>query len=481
MNPRLCFSVLLALACSPSVSFAMNDGAIFTTNRFGLQVTGNLYPRAPAVYLAGGPVPGTNCAPPGLQDGLYYFQVTDPTGLVLLSVDKTIDERLVQVASGVISTYLGRSHVVRPDGPCSSRIVQLMPFESAPNGGNLYKLWVTRVEDFDPNGSGFFGFQPGASRTDTFRIGEGAPPLTALLSGAKFFDANQNGLWEQGDPLEVPIPGWRIELVRNGLVEDLTFTDENGEYSFLRNRDGASYTIREVAPGGFIGDNVPGAVWLAKTPREFTVNASTEIVAVPPFGNVSYGVTPGVGRSKGFWHNQNGRALLEVCDPSWRDALTSPNGNLLCLRRPVSSDDPALSIFAPSPPPTPFSSSFNQLSGWIVGLGSNGHAGYILSREVAAAVLNSRCGGMQFNAYIDRFQNGVLVSFEDMLTGVQQLLCAPGAGLTGPHDPYQALRDLMLGCINEFGSINNTGDPNSSQVVFGPDSSPRGFNSPYIF
>lgn len=467
----------LAILVSPLFAGA---GQAFTTSRFGTLAPGNLFPRSAAVYLAGGPGPGAPCNAPGLTDGLYYFQVTDPAGSVLLSLDKSIEQRLFAVTGGVISNFLGAGHNVLGVGPCESSIIQLMPFKPVPVGDE-YRVWITRVEDYDPLLSGFFGFRAEVSKTANFRIGELSSNPQTLIRGAKFFDANADGVWNTADPLEVAIPGWRIEILRAGALDGVTFTDDNGEYVFLRNRDETQYTVREVAPGGFIDDSVPGAVWLAKTPREFTVAASEPEVVVPPFGNISFSVRPFVGRTKGFWHNNNGRALLQACDPQWRDALTTWNGAPLCFRRNVSSADPLASIFAPLQPPTPFSTAFDDFAAWIVGSPASGHAGFILSTQVAAAVLNRSCGEMQFDAYIDRFQNGVLVSLEDMLTGVQQLLCDPGAGLTGPHDPNQALRAAMLGCINEFGSINNTGDPNSPQIVFGPDSSPRSFSTPYMF
>ena len=481
MNLRSCVLSLLTLTSAICGTANATEGAAFTTSRFGTLAPGNLYPRAAAVYLALGPGPGVACNEPGLADGLYYFQVTDPSGSTLLSTDKSVEDRLVLVSRGVLSNFLGTGHTVLPSGPCSSKIVQLMPFESAPNGGIEYRVWITRVEDYATDLSGFFGFQADRSLTSNFRIGAlQANPQTRLV-GHKFFDANENGAWDTSDPREIPIPGWRVEIQRNGVLEDVTFTNADGQYEFLRNRDGSAYTLREVAPGGFIGDNVPGAVWLAKTPRQFTVIADQPEVVVPPFGNVSFSVRPLVGRTKGYWHNNNGRADLELCDPLWRSALTTWNNAPLCLRRSVSSADPALSIFAPLAPPAPFATAFDDFAAWIVGNPANGHAGFILSTQVAAAVLNRNCGQMQFNAYIDRFQNGVLVSFDDMLTGVQALLCDPGAGLTGPNDSNQALRDAMLGCINEFRSINNTGDASAPQVVFGPDAVPRTFVSPYFF
>src|SRR5260370_6603075 len=52
-------------------------GAIFTTNSHGTAVNANIYQLSGDVYVSGGP---QNEHPPGLPDGTYYFQVTDPGG-----------------------------------------------------------------------------------------------------------------------------------------------------------------------------------------------------------------------------------------------------------------------------------------------------------------------------------------------------------------------------------------------------------------
>jgi hypothetical protein len=52
--------------------------------------------------------------------------------------------------------------------------------------------------------------------------------------------------------------------------------------------------------------------------------------------------------------------------------------------------------------------------------------------------------------------------------------------MTGPHDPEQALREAMLHCLNEFGTINNSGDPAAAQVVYGPSDVTPPFSSPYL-
>src|SRR5215469_2032819 len=77
---------------------AQLSGAIYTTTSTGTTVNGNIYGLKTDVYLNGGP---QNKKDPGLPDGTYYFQVTDPSGAVLLSADD-ISCRQVVVSGGRI-------------------------------------------------------------------------------------------------------------------------------------------------------------------------------------------------------------------------------------------------------------------------------------------------------------------------------------------------------------------------------------------
>lgn len=470
-------AVLLAQLFLTSL-VAQTTGAIHTSDRTGNVVDGNTYNRDRDVYLLGGPGANAPCSAAGLPDGNYYFQVTDPSGAALLSLDSILDREVV-VSGGVITRHVTGTHRTY-NGPCGSKVVQLIPFAPTPNAGGEYKVWLTPVAAFDLAGGGFHGFQARASKTDNFKIKSGRRTDQSVITGYKFFDHSEDGIWNPGtDPAEVPIGGWRIEILRNGVLDGVTYTDEAGRYTFLRDQDDTTWTIREIAPGGFIGDGIAGAIWLAMTPRSGTVVTNADQVRGPDFGNLSFEVKPGVGRTKGFWHNQNGRDMLAVCDPHWREVLTVRNGIPICLRRNISSPDPLVSIFAPLPLPATFAQAHDDFANWIVGDPALGHGGFILSTQVAAAILNRECGFMQFTTYVDRFQNGVLVSFEDMIRGVSGLLCHPDAGLTGPQDPAQALREQMLACINEFGGINSTGDLGDAQIVYGPSSQPKSFSSPY--
>jgi hypothetical protein len=430
------------------------------------------------VFLAGGP--GSTCSGPGLADGDYYFQITDPAGTALLSPDPLTD-RKVRVAGGKFAQYLGAKHLSSLKGPCSS------PFLVSPYPIGEYKVWLTRVQDYGGVGANLFGFDPGLSKSDNFRI----HPIGAqsILRGHKFFDHDRGGTWNpQTDPFEVPIGGWRVELRKNGVLDGVTFTDEDGWYTFIRDRDGSAYEVREISPNGFVNDSTPGATWLATTARTGLVMATGEYVSGPDFGNVSFELVVGVGRTPEFWadtscHCNNpaptcGAALLLSCEPQWRMALNTRNGVPVNLRNPVSNDNPSASIFSMNMPPQSFCGAWANFKSFM-NKNSHDHAGFLLSREVAATLLSTSCGYMPGTIYIDRLNNGVLVSLDDMIAMVIDLLSHVGAGLTGPNDPNQDLRHMMQMCTNEFGRINETGDPGAAQVVYQLREVPTRVVSPY--
>ena len=73
------------------------SGSVQTTFSTGTTVNGNLYPSKDQVYLTGGP---QNTHSSGLSpDGLYYFEVTDPSTATLLSTDP-VQCRVVIVTGG---------------------------------------------------------------------------------------------------------------------------------------------------------------------------------------------------------------------------------------------------------------------------------------------------------------------------------------------------------------------------------------------
>ncbi|MBL8859007.1 MAG: hypothetical protein JNL28_10910 [Planctomycetes bacterium] len=474
MLARRLFSLFVVLALS-TVALAQRPGAAFVVDRYSFHVDGNNFERLDSVFLTGGP--GPTCSGPGLVDGDYYFQITDPAGTLLLSNDP-VAERRVRVSGGYFAQYLGSKHLASLKGPCGALFVRLYPFLVSPYPLREYKVWLTRVEDYDPLLSNLFGFDPALCHSDNFRVL--APGPQSIVQGFKFFDHDHSGTWNpQADPFEVPIGGWRVELRRNGVLDGVTFTDQNGRYTFIRDRDGSTYEVREISPNGFVNDGTPGATWLATTARSGNVATTGEYVPAAWFGNISYELSVGVGRPRSFWCDRDvGGPVLAACEPQWRTALNTRHGAPVNLRNPVSNDNPNASIFTLNLPPQSFNGAFANFKSFC-NKQSHDHAGFLLSREVAAAILNNTCGFMQGDIYIDRFQDGVLVSLDDMLAGAIGLLSQTGAGLTGPNDPFQALRAMMIGCTNEFGRINETGDPSAPQVVYRATEFPSRVQTPY--
>jgi cysteine-rich repeat protein len=148
------------------------SGAIFTTLADGSRVNANIYAAKTDVYLDGGPGDGAPQNAAALPDDDYYFQVTDPSGRVLLSTD-AITCRRFTVSAGIITSVAASgacAHATSIDIDHNAITVQLMPYADTPNPGGEYKAWVTRVGEYDANATRFHGFVPSESKTDNFKI-----------------------------------------------------------------------------------------------------------------------------------------------------------------------------------------------------------------------------------------------------------------------------------------------------------------------
>jgi hypothetical protein len=448
----------LALLLAGSTAAAQASGSAYSTDSKG--VVANIFAKPKDVYLAGGPGPNAGCGNNGLANGPYYFQVTDPSGITLLSSDP-LAKRVVTVSGGVITAAPG-GHVVA-NGPCGSKVVQLWPFNTSSSSGSEYKAWLMPVADYVAGGPNF-GFPSSRSKTDNFKVKGGKPVESALIRGTVFYDYNQNGVYDPAVANELPIPGWRVELDGNAV----TFTDQDGHYEFIRDANTA-HVLNSYAPApGYVG--VPGGLWAPTTPIQVA------FVAVPPTTTVDFGLlwlinTPEFATSKGFWHNA-GEPLLAACEPQWRIVL-----NGLSLRQ---------NITVPYPPPNPdptlwkvteigsFAQAFDELGDFLVGDAAKGILAYILSTQYAAANLNKSCGPLAGETtYIDRLGDSVLISFEKMASDTLGLLADPKSCDTGPTGD-QAWREHMMGCMNEWSGMNSSGEN-----IFTRDSAFPSFLSPY--
>ena len=182
-------AVFVAGIASAVLKASAPSGAIFTTVANGSEVNYNIYLAKEDVYLDGGPGPGAPQGAAGLDDGVYVFQVTDPSGKVLLSTDAA-GCRLFTVVAGIItSLYSDPSyacptpHVTGNDIDHPPAItVQLMPYDDTPNPGGEYKVWVTMLLDYvcagelalvdcgPKKGGAAHGFIPRHTKTDNFKV-----------------------------------------------------------------------------------------------------------------------------------------------------------------------------------------------------------------------------------------------------------------------------------------------------------------------
>lgn len=279
-----------------------SGGAIYTSIDDSTVTNLNAYEDREDVYLNGGPQ-GMHDA--GLTpDGYYYYQVTDPSGVVLLSTDDITCRVLVVSGGHVIGAPdtgddaggYGDPSCYHPNGllnPANGSIaVKLMPYLLTPNGGGEYKVWLTPVASYvdgvqvlscGKQGSPKFGFCDGHSKTDTFKVKIAS---LAYVTVCKFNDANANGAQDAGEPM---IAHWPITAtgVLGGTV--LTQTEDTGCVTLAA--DPGVVTLTE----GTFGQDWSQTAPADGTYDRFTVSGGVTSVAVvagddltaPSFGNTN--------------------------------------------------------------------------------------------------------------------------------------------------------------------------------------------------
>jgi hypothetical protein len=285
-------------------------GAIFTTDATGQAVNKNRYDAAKDVFLSGGPEKAESGSknqkssqyskkndrkgkksadrhdskgrknddhsgqPASLPDGWYYFQVTDPSGKVLLTTDD-VSQRQFYIENGVVTAAYGRLSLQTGEG----LVVQLYPFDQTPNRGNKYKLWVTPQTTYESLG----GFVTSCSKTDNFKVlnyeggGGGGGTLTATIKGKVFEDRTQSA-----PPLgDVP-----VDLFMQGNPTPLqnVTTPQNGTYQFTEQPPTLGTTYL-VAPRLITTARGPLAYGPTTPPvREATITTNGQIVGEQDFG-----------------------------------------------------------------------------------------------------------------------------------------------------------------------------------------------------
>lgn len=199
----------LAVTLSTSLAFGGLSGAIYTTDKTGTIVNQNIYALSQDVYLSGGPQNKNN---PGLPDGTYYFQITDPSGGVLLSTDIALCRQLL-VSGGRVAGATGPpcKHTNGTFNSANGTLpVQMFPFSPTPNNGDEYKAWLiaqttnTSISGSDPK---LIIFDKSDSKTDNFKVQhavtppppgscQGSSSVTVLVAGRNVAAYVPKGNWE---------------------------------------------------------------------------------------------------------------------------------------------------------------------------------------------------------------------------------------------------------------------------------------------
>ena len=406
---------LAATAMALAGSALAYTGAIYTTWPDGTTTNGNVYDSKDHVYLNGGP---QNANANGLPDGIYFFQVTDPSGKTLLSTDSAVNRRVMVFGGAVFgvgvyyststgnTSYLGSTLPLsdHPEGAFNASNnsigVKLMPYNDTPNAGGEYKAWLIPVDKATIGSDGIqLNFANNDAKTDNFKVRTdgGGGTEESFLTIFKFYDCNANGLL---DPEDVPIPGFKFQLTytdKNGGFHngEIVYTDANGIVS-LSVKPNTPYTAREFLP------TTVGATWYESTPNANT-GGDTFADGTGLYG--FQGTTPGAGGQRdiefgnyamapasggltlGFWSNKNGET--KMTGSSIGQVLNGTANGALNGKNLVNASGALVAPFA----------NYSVFRTWILSANATNMA-YMLSAQLAAMELNVAFGNENGNTVV---------------------------------------------------------------------------------
>jgi len=415
MKTKLALIITLAgcFLCG-NIFAAPLPGAIWTTDPTCSGVDLNIYASKGDVYLNGGPAPqGTH-----LPAGDYYVKVTNPSGHCLLGASAAQPFHVNADGSTNcinLCDVLVNSPLYDPsDLECGSIVLDNdCGYNTTPNDGGEYKVWVSMDPTFPDN----------SSKTDNFKVREDAPPNPPRLCVNKFYDANVNGV---KDPTECYINGWPFQVFadNNLYVESTT--------SWCGLVDADSYRVVE----GDIANWVHTGAVLNGQPFTGTGSPSTVYpVTLPPdatveFGNVCLGA--GGGLTLGFWSNKNGQNLETASDFTFLSTG-------LCLRNATGGNQDFTGTLA---------ANKTALNSWLLSATATNMA-YMLSAQLTAMELNVRhnfvngtklvYGGDCIKNYFPG-SNG-FITVNALMTAAATELCANGYTPSG--SPFRAYQECL--------------------------------------
>lgn len=300
----IALALSLATAALAGPSNGGLTGAIFTTDSTCVDVNQNVfYAAKESVYLNGGPNSqggGPGNAPAGLPDGEYYVRITTPSingesSLLLGTSLGTADETPLVVVNGVFAEcyQLWAILLKASDGS--------QGYDDTNNPGGEYKVWVSLVGSFDES----------LSKTDNFKVRTDVPPppVDSHILVTKFYDANANGLDDDGQPIE----GWQVTISHLAHA-----WDDKVQYTPIDLiTDPNDYLVTESTA---LETN-----WRHTTAANDLFTLAEGETHSTSFGNLCLGA--GGGLTLGFWSNKNGQALTGAGDMALMASLNLRNAN----------------------------------------------------------------------------------------------------------------------------------------------------------
>lgn len=331
--------VAVSVLTTTSYMAAPVTGAIFTTSSSCDGTNINIFTSKSDVYVDGGPA---HEGAAGLPDGFYYIQVTEPGGTLLGTSVGSANPTPVHVTNGEFDQCYQLEAVVIKASDSSPG------YDDTTNGGGEYKVWVSANADFS------------GSKTDNFKVKPDVP-ASGTLNVNKFYDANANGLNDDGQL----ITGWKVRIIDD--VELFRFTP----VSVIVAPD--DYTVNEFDPAE--------TNWIHTTTNPVNVTVGAGETKTVEFGNLCLGA--GGGHTLGFWSNKNGQATMNdggsVCSE-----LALLNG--LFLRNAGGTR-------------MNFACDYTAFRNWILSATATNMA-YMLSAQLAAMELNVEAGFVNGNALV---------------------------------------------------------------------------------
>ncbi|RPJ24486.1 MAG: hypothetical protein EHM35_16325, partial [Planctomycetaceae bacterium] len=255
------------------------------------------------------------------------------------------------------------------------------------------------------------------------------PEGPASVCGAKFYDTDTDGVWEEGEP---GIEGWKIHLVGD-TINTYVFTDSDGEFCFP-DLEAGSYVASEVFP-------LMPPTWVPTTETSFSTTVDDCEIDVGDFGNVCLGA--GGGHTLGYWSNKNGHASMTTY------GLSSALSALTDLNLVNGSGAPFVAA------------NYAAFRTWLLSATATNMA-YMLSTQLAAMKLNVLVEFVDGDALV--YAPGVpgtnpagFISVNALITAANTSLGADG--YTPADDPNRSVQESIKNALDQANNNQNFVSP----------------------